>query len=222
VGKAKALRWISSSVAEIISANDPSCIEQAARLLREGELVAYPTDTVYGLGAVATDDAAVRRLFAVKSRPLSKPMPLLIADEGEASALAETTPEARVLMAEFWPGALTIVMRKNADFNSVALAGQDKVALRLPDERVVREIVRVLRAPITGTSANRAGARAPRSASEVAFALGDMVALVIDGGASPGGQESTVIDITATPFTVVREGAVSNAELRNKLGKELV
>ncbi len=205
-------------MANILPADDPECAAYAARLLKQGEIICYPTDTVYGMGAAATNDAAVRRLYAVKGRPLSKPLPLLIANSAAASFVADVTPLAHTLMNRFWPGALTIVMRKQPEFRSLALAGQDTVALRVPDHDLVRDIIRLLGEPITGTSANRSGARAPVSASEVAFQLGDMVALVINGGDAPGGVESTVVDITGAP-SIVREGAVSRKEIEEAIGK---
>jgi L-threonylcarbamoyladenylate synthase len=183
-----------------------------------GELICYPTDTVYGIGAAATNDSAVRRLYAVKGRPLSKPLPLLLATAASASFVAEVTPLAHTLMNRFWPGAVTLVMRRRSDFRSVALAGGDTVALRVPDHDLVRDIIRLLGEPITGTSANRSGARAPVVASEAAFQLGDMVSLVIDGGRAPGGVESTVVDITGEP-AIVREGAVSRREIEAAIGK---
>ena len=207
-------------MANILPADDPECAAYAARLLQQGEIICYPTDTVYGIGAAATNDAAVRRLYAVKGRPLSKPLPLLIANSASASFVADVTPLAHTLMSRFWPGALTIVMRKQPDFRSLALSGQDTVALRVPDHDLVRDIIRLLGEPITGTSANRSGARAPVSASEVAFQLGDMVALVINGGNAPGGVESTVVDITDAP-AIVREGAVSRHEIEQAIGKSV-
>jgi len=207
-------------VANILPADDPECAAYAARLLQQGEIICYPTDTVYGIGAAATNDAAVRRLYAVKGRPLSKPLPLLIRDSASASFVAEVTPLAHTLMTRFWPGALTIIMRKLPDFRSLALAGQDTVALRVPDHDLVRDIIRLLGEPITGSSANRSGARSPVSASEAALQLGEMVALVIDGGRSPGGVESTVVDITDTP-AIVREGAITRAEIERALGKSV-
>jgi L-threonylcarbamoyladenylate synthase len=196
-------------------------LDEAVSLLRNGELVCYPTDTVYGLGAAAGNDDAVRRLFAVKGRPLNKPMPLLIGSSDAANWYAGVTPVARTLMTRFWPGALTIIMTKNGDYRSLALAGQDKIALRVPDHDFAREMIHTLGEPITGTSANRTGGRPPVSASEVAFALGEMVSLVIDGGRAAGGQESTVIDITVSPPQVVREGVISREELQEVLGKEV-
>lgn len=201
--------------------SEPGCAEEAARLLRQGELICYPTDTIYGVGAAAGDEEAVRRLFAVKGRPLDKPMPLLIADAEQASRLARVTPLARALMGRFWPGGLTIVLPKAPRFQSAALAGQEKVALRIPDQPTVRQIIRLLGEPITGTSANRAGEPSPTSAAEAVHQLGDMVALVIDGGPSPGRQESTVVDITEERPLILRQGAVSREELEEALGRPL-
>ena len=207
-----------AAVANLISADDPSCVDEAVHLLHEGQIVSYPTDTAYGLGVAAGNDAAVRRLYAVKGRQLDKPLPLLIADPAAASWLAEVTPAARALITRFWPGALTIVMNKLPEFRSLALAKQDKIALRVPDHNLAREIIHRLGQPITGTSANRAGGRTPVSAAEVAFQMGDMVALVIDGGPCRRGVESTVIDITVTPPAILREGAVSREDIRQALG----
>jgi len=199
----------------------PACIEQAAFLLRHGQLVCYPTDTVYGIGAVSSNDDAIRRLYAVKGRSPDKPLPLLIAEAAQASFYAQVTPLAKQLMSRFWPGPLTIVMHKADGLRSRALAVQNTVALRVPDNDVPREIVRMLGEPLTGTSANRSGARPPLSAAEVAFSLGDMISLVIDGGRSPGGVESTVVDVTGPAPVVVREGAVSQEELASVLGREV-
>ena len=208
-------------MANMLPADDPECATYAAHLLKDGEIVCYPTDTVYGIGAAATSEAAVRRLYAIKGRQLTKAMPLLIKDSASASFVAEVTPLARTLMSRFWPGALTIVMRKLPEFRSVALGGQDTVALRVPDHDLVREIIRLLGEPLTGSSANRSGSRAPVSAAEVALQMGEMVALVIDGGKAQAGVESTVIDITDTP-RIEREGAVSRREIEEVIGKRLV
>ena len=203
----------------MISAADPYALQAAVHALREGGLVCFPTDTVYGIGAVAADDAAVRRLFAVKGRPPDKPLPLLLAEPADAARVAELTPLAKTLGHHFWPGALTIVMRKSPSYRSLALAGGDTVAVRVPDHDLVRRMVRDLGGPVTGTSANRAGAPAPVSAAEVAFQLGEMVELIIDGGRSRDRAESTVVDITATPPMVLREGAVSREEVEKVLGR---
>jgi L-threonylcarbamoyladenylate synthase len=206
-------------MADIIPA-DARAADIAVQLLAAGELVAFPTDTVYGLGAACSNDNAVRKLFAVKGRMLSKPLPLLVADALMANWVADVTPVAHRLVSAFWPGPLTIVMRKLPEFRSIALAKQDTVALRVPANDLVRDIVRGLREPITGTSANRSGARAPVSAAEVALQLGEMVPLVIDGGRSHSGQESTIIDVSSEEGPrIVREGPVGRGELEKALGR---
>ena len=197
----------------------PACIEQAAFLLRQGQLVCYPTDTVYGIGAVSSNDDAIRRLYAVKGRTPDKPLPLLIAHPSEVGHYAEVSPIAKSLITRFWPGALTIVMRKVDGFRSAALARKPSVALRVPAHDVPREIAQMLGEPLTGTSANRSGSRPPLSASEVAFSLGDMVSLVLDGGRAEGGIESTVVDVTGTAPVIVREGVVGREELAKVLGR---
>jgi len=202
-------------------ASHPAAIEQAAFLLQQGQLVCFPTDTVYGIGAAASSDDAIRRLYAVKGRSPDKPLPLLISETAEASWYAEVTPVAKSLMARFWPGPLTIVMRKVEGLRSRALAGQNTVALRVPDHVVPRDLVRMLGEPLTGSSANRSGARPPVSAAEVAFSLGEMVSLVIDGGRAPSGEESTVVDVTGAAPVIVREGVVTREELGRVLGREL-
>jgi L-threonylcarbamoyladenylate synthase len=207
------------SEVRIVPESDGASGDEAVRVLREGGLVCYPTDTVYGIGAAAGDDAAVRRLFAVKGRSLDKPLPLLLADASDAARVAEVTPLAKALATRFWPGALTVVMRKAASYRSLALAGGGTVALRVPDHGLVRSIVRALGEPITGTSANRSGARAPVSAAEVALQMGEMVELIIDGGRSLTRLESTVIDITHDEPEIVREGAVGRGEVEEALGQ---
>jgi L-threonylcarbamoyladenylate synthase len=208
-------------VAEIIPA-DARAADVAVQFLRAGELVAFPTDTVYGLGAPCSDDNAVRKVFSVKGRSLSKPLPLLIADALMAEWVAEATPVSHRLASAFWPGPLTIVMRRLPSFRSLALAKQETVALRVPAHDLVRDIVRGLGEPLTGTSANRSGGRAPVSAQEVAFGLGEMISLVIDGGHTAGGVESTVIDISSEEGPrIVREGPVPREDIERALGRKV-
>ena len=202
-------------------ASHPAAIEQAAFLIQQGQLVCFPTDTVYGIGAAASNEEAIRRLYAVKGRTPDKPLPLLIAHPGDVRHYAEVSPIAKSLITRFWPGALTIVMRKVDGFRSAALARKPSVALRVPAHDVPREIAQMLGEPLTGTSANRSGSRPPLSASEVAFSLGDMVSLVLDGGRAEGGIESTVVDVTGTAPVIVREGVVSQEDLAKALGREV-
>ena len=208
-------------MADVVSENEPGLLDHTVALLRAGELIVYPTDTLYGLGAVARNDAAVRKLFAVKGRPPSKALPLLVSDPMMSEWVAQVTPIARKLMSAFWPGALTIVMHKHKSFHSAALGG-DTVALRAPAHGLVRAIIDSLGEPITGTSANRSGGRPAASAQEIAFELGDMVSLVIDGGPVRTAGESTVIDITQPSGPLMgREGAIRREELEQALGSKI-
>jgi L-threonylcarbamoyladenylate synthase len=202
----------------LVAESDRAAADEAVHVLRSGGLVCYPTDTVYGIGAAAGDDAAVRRLYAVKGRSPDKPLPLLLAEQGDAVRLAEVNDLARTLAGRFWPGPLTIVVRKLPSYRSLALAGHDTVALRVPDHSLVRSIIRTLGEPVTGSSANRAGAPPPATAVEVQFQLGEMVDLIIDGGPCRGRAESTVIDITQDPPRILRTGVVSREELEAVVG----
>jgi L-threonylcarbamoyladenylate synthase len=197
---------------------EPALIERAVEVLRRGGLVAYPTDTVYGLAARPSDDQAVERLFAVKRRRPDQSTPLLIASPADLARIVEDVPQvARDLIRAFWPGGLTIVLRKAPSFQSRAVVG-DTVGLRVPDHPVPRELVRLLGEPITGTSANIAGGPEPLTADDVRAQLVEGVDLVIDGGRCPGGTPSTVVDCTTEPPRVVREGAVSREELVRAAG----
>ncbi len=208
-------------MAEIISQSDRRALELAVSALKSGELVVYPTDTVYGLGAAAGNEEAVRRLFVAKGRSPSKAMPLLVADAMMATRAADVTPVGHKLMSALWPGALTIVMRRPDSYHSAALAGGDTVALRVPDDDFARSMIAGVGEPVVGTSANRSGSRVAASAAEAAFQFGDMVALTVDGGKATG-VESTVIDITQEggPL-IVREGAVTQEEIEGALGRAL-
>jgi L-threonylcarbamoyladenylate synthase len=203
----------------IIAESDRASVGDAVAVLRSGGLVCYPTDTVYGMGAAAGDDAAVRHLYAVKGRPPGKPLPLLLADAGDAARIADVTPLVRSLAGRFWPGPLTIIVRKLSSYRSLALAGGETIALRVPDHSLVRSIARTLGEPLTGTSANRAGAPAAVSAAEAEFQLGEMVDLIIDGGPCRNREESTIIDITQEPPRILRAGAVSREELEAVAGQ---
>jgi L-threonylcarbamoyladenylate synthase len=197
---------------------DASTIERAVDILRGGGLVAYPTDTVYGLAARPSDDAAVDRLFAAKRRDPDQSMPLLIASPRDLIAVASEVPDfVQGLIREFWPGALTIVLARAPSFHSKAVAG-DTVGLRVPDHPVPRDLVRLLGDPITGTSANIAGGPDPLTADDVRAQLGSAVDLVIDGGPSGGAAPSTVVDCTSDPPRILRAGPITREELVRACG----
>lgn len=198
----------------VLKAEAEGSLAEAIAVLKGGGLVAYPSDTVYGLGAAASDEQAVARAFAVKGRLSEKALSLLLADIEDMPPLcAEVPPAAQLLAERFWPGPLTLVLRRSPVFQSAALGGGDNVALRVPDQLFLRELIRGLGEPITGTSANRSGRPSCRTAREVRRHLGSAVDLIIDGGPSREGPESTVIDITTTTARMLREGAISRGEV---------
>ncbi len=191
----------------------------AVDALRQGKLVAFPTDTLYGLGVDATNDEGVRCLCKAKNRPLDAPLPILVADVGQASALTQEMPELALRLAyRHWPGPLTLVLKRAGTFRSLALAGGDTAALRAPGHPVPLALIRALGRPITGTSANRSGGPPPRTAAEVARQLGEEVDIIIDAGPAPIGVESTVLDLTVDPPRILREGALSREELEVAAG----
>lgn len=182
-------------------------------LLREGGVVALPTDTVYGVIAVAADAAAVGRVYEVKRRDPAQPMPVFVADVGQAGLVAELNITAERLAERFWPGPLTIAVRLRPTFRTRAAAGGDSIGLRVPDDPVLREMAAQL-GPLTGTSANIAGREECRTADEVRAQLGDALDLIVDAPVARDGVPSTVVDCTDPAVVrVVREGAISHAAL---------
>lgn len=201
-----------------VDPREPSAPRSAIEIIRSGGLIVYPTDTVYGLGADALDQGAVAKVFGVKGRPGEDPLPVLIADEAQVDALAVEVPDAaRRLFARFWPGALTVVLRRSLAVPAIVSAGRMTIALRVPDVPVVRALIREAGRPLTGTSANPHGMVPPTTAIQAATMLGDRVDLYLDGGSTPGPIPSTVVDVTADPPQVVRLGVVSEAAIREAL-----
>jgi L-threonylcarbamoyladenylate synthase len=194
-------------------------LSRAAECLRDGGLVAFPTDTLYALGALASHDEAVRRLFEAKKRPSDKPLPLLLASDCDVEGIAMSVSEtADRLMKAFWPGALTLVLQRALRYGSRALAGAGTVAVRVPAHPVALELIARVGGAVTGTSANVTGGPSPRNAEEVRCQLGDAVDLVVDGGPTPGGLESTVVDLTGGAPRLLREGAISRAAIEKVIG----
>lgn len=198
----------------VLKAEAEGSLAEAIAVLKGSGLVAYPSDTVYGLGAAASDERAAERAFAAKGRLSEKALSLLLADiEDMAPLCADVPPAAQLLAERFWPGPLTLVLRRSPAFQSAALGGGDNVALRVPDHLFLRELIRALGEPITGTSANRSGRPSCRTAREVRRQLGSAVDLIIDGGPTRAGPESTVIDITPEQVTMLRGGAIPRSEV---------
>ena len=197
-------------------------LEKAAAILRRGLLVAYPTETFYGLACDPRDPAAVERIFEAKGRPAKMALPLVAGDTRDVQgAVALFPPTARRLAEAFWPGPLTLVLGAAPDLPPRLLGGGATVGIRVSSHPVARGLARAFGGPIVATSANRTGASPPIDAAEVMAALGDDVALVLDGGRTRGGQASTLVDLTVDPPRVVRSGAVAIAALEAALGRRL-
>jgi L-threonylcarbamoyladenylate synthase len=187
----------------------PAALAEAAAVLRLGGLVAFPTETFYGLGAAALSAAAVRRIFEVKGRPEDKPVLVLVDGVAMVEAVAREIPTAaRALMAAHWPGALTLVFRARDEVPVEVTAGSGTVGVRLSAHPVARGLVTTLGAPVTAPSANPSGAAPPTTAAGVLAYFRGRIELVLDGGGTGGGEPSTVLDVTVDPPRVVRAGAV--------------
>jgi L-threonylcarbamoyladenylate synthase len=194
-------------------------IKLAIAILRKGGIVAFPTDTVYGLGADPLNAQAVDRIYKVKRRPYNLPLPLLLAEKSDLLKVATVVPEMAWQLAErFLPGGLTLVLRKSPWVPGSVAAGGDTIAVRIPNHPLPIALIRGLGIPIVGTSANLSGKPSPVTAEEVREQLDDEVDLIIDGGRSPGGTESTVLDVSGKVPTIIREGAIPRAELEKIAG----
>jgi len=194
-------------------------LTRAAALIRSGEVVAFPTDTVYGIGVSAWDPEAIQRLYAIKGRPRQKAIALLLSGSSQLPDVTDyRSPKLDRLVWKFWPGALTIVVPWRASLRDRVPRESGTVGIRVPDHPVARALIAAVGVPLATTSANLSGAPSPVTAQEVDMQIGDRIALIIDGGRCPGGQDSTVVDLTTDPPTVRRVGAISVQELEAVLG----
>ena len=204
-----------TKIIEVKNSSDiGQAIQEAVLVLTSGGLVAFPTDTVYGLGAYPLLETAVKKIFEVKGRPDEKALPLLLADNSQLELAANEVPEiARRLAERFFPGALTLVLFKSKAIPDWVTGGDRKVAVRVPNHEVPRSLARSLGFPIIGTSANKSGFPPACDAHEVVEQLGDDIDLLLDGGPCPGGIPSTVLDVTVSPPKILREGVISLLEI---------
>ncbi len=205
--------------ADILPAT-PNAIAHAAKLLRAGQLVAFPTETVYGLGGDATNDGAVAAIFAAKDRPRFNPLIVHVPSLSEAEGLAAFDQRARIAAQHFWPGPLTLVLRRRDDcgVSLLASAGLATIAVRVPVHPVAQALLRATGRPLAAPSANRSGRVSPTEASHVAAELGERIALILDGGSCAVGLESTVLDLTGATPTLLRPGGVTMEALTALLG----
>lgn len=195
---------------------------RAAELLRAGGLVAFPTETVYGLGADASSAAAVARLFLVKGRPADHPVIVHFASAAEAFSWAREVPEtARTLSERFWPGPLTLILKRSALAKDFVTGGQDSVGLRVPSHPVFLEVLKRFHGGVAAPSANRFGRVSPTSSAHVREDLGSDVDLVLEGGESEVGIESTIVDLSGDTPVLLRPGRISKQQLERALGCEV-
>jgi L-threonylcarbamoyladenylate synthase len=194
-------------------------LARAAQVLRDGGLVAFPTETVYGLGANALDGKAVARIFAAKGRPATNPLIVHVTSAAEAGLVARAFPDVAERLAErFWPGPLTLILPKRAEVPKGVTAGLDTVAVRVPDHPVAKSLLERTQLPLAAPSANRSSHLSPTTAEHVLRGLKDRIDLLLDAGPTPGGLESTVLDVTCTPPRLLRPGLVSPAEIEAIIG----
>jgi L-threonylcarbamoyladenylate synthase len=196
----------------LLPATASATIPRALEVLRAGGLVAFPTDTVYGVGSLAFDDQAVESIYAAKDRPIEKAIPILVGDWGDVEKVALHIPgTARMLASHFWPGPLTILVPKKLELPK-AVSATSTVGVRMPDHDTARALLRAA-GPMAVTSANISGEASPTTAEEVLAQLNGRIELIIDGGKTPGGIPSTVVDCSTEEIKVLREGPITEEQL---------
>lgn len=189
-------------------------IEAAGKVLKQGGIVAFPTDTVYGLGAVYDDEDAVKKIFAAKGREEKKPLSILVSDIDQVTLLSDMensvmTEKAKRLMEKYWPGALTLIFRKKPGIPDAVTAGGETIGIRMPDLELTRQLIHAAGKPLAAPSANTSGKRSAASAQEVLEDLDGKIDMVIDGGECRIGVASTVVDMTGKTPRILREGVIT-------------
>jgi L-threonylcarbamoyladenylate synthase len=197
---------------------DDSMIAEASSILRSGGVVAYPTETFYGLGADGQNEEAIKKIFLIKGRNFKNPISVIVGNVNDVRGLVDEVPEIALhLMERFWPGALTIIFKASPDISDHLTAGTGKIGIRLSSHPIATALARKLGHPITATSANFSGNNECTSADEVIQGIGDQVDAVIDGGQTPGGLGSTIIDVTTDPPAILREGVIPKYKISESL-----
>jgi len=199
---------------------DMAAVRAAADAIRRGELVIFPTETVYGLAADALNESAVKKVFDVKGRQDKEPLPVQVGGVADVSRAVEFVPEsARSLAERFWPGPLTLVLSKSSALPSVVTGGRNTVGVRVPDHPVALALAKEIGSPIVATSANVSGRTAPRNAEQAVRDIGESASIVLDGGECRLGVSSTVVDVSVTPARILRRGTIGVDEIRKVLGE---
>ncbi|MEO8358162.1 MAG: L-threonylcarbamoyladenylate synthase [Chloroflexota bacterium] len=197
---------------QIIAADAPDAIMSALEILLSGGLVAFPTDTVYGIGALASHGEAIESIYVAKDRPMEKAVPVLLGEVEDLPKIVEEVPVlAAKLIARFWPGPLTVLVPKKRTLPE-AISATSTVGVRVPDHEIARALLR-LAGPMAVTSANISGQRSPRTAQEVFTQLSGRIAMILDGGKTAGGIPSTLVDCTGDQIQVLREGPITKEQL---------
>ena len=191
-------------------------LARAAEIMAVGGIIAYPTETFYGLGVDATNEQAIRKIFAVKGRNFGNPISVIIDKPENLFPLVQEVPAcAQKLMEVFWPGALTIVFRASAKLPSILTAGSARIGIRISSHHGATVLARKLSRPLTATSANLTGARECTTAAEVNRQIGPEIDAIVDAGTTSGGKGSTIIDVTSSPPQILREGAIKRILIEN-------
>ncbi len=199
-------------ITALLSTEDRGVLTQALKILRSGGLVAFPTDTVYGVGCLAFDPVAIESLFKAKQRPIDKAIPVLIGEREDLTQVSEAVPPmAAILAARFWPGPLTLIVPKHPDLPN-NLSGTPTVGVRVPDHTVARKLLQAV-GPMAVTSANLSGHEPPRNAGQVMHQLNGRIHLVLDGGETPGSLPSTVVNCLGPEPVILRTGPISRKDL---------
>lgn len=212
---------VSPSSDESLRAETSASFAEAAAIIQAGGLIGFLTDTLYGLGADATNADAVARVFSAKNRPPDKPLLVLVADMQAARDIAIFDDRAERLACAFWPGPLTLILPRSIDCRLCAALNPfgETVSLRIPGRAATRELIMAADRPLTGPSANPSGAPPPQTAAAVAAALGERVDLILDGGAAKSAMASTIIDLSGPTLRCVRVGAISEPDIAIVAGK---
>ena len=199
---------------------EPEKIDEAVAILKGGGVIGFPTETFYGLGADASNEAAIEKIFGVKGRDFRNPILVVIGEPGQVDLFAGDIPaQARSLMQRFWPGPVTILFRASAAVSPKLTAGSGKIGIRLTSHPIARELARKLGGPLTATSANLSGAPECSTAAEVLSQLEGRIDGIVDGEITPGGKGSTIVDATVFPVNVLREGVIPAALIQETLAR---
>jgi L-threonylcarbamoyladenylate synthase len=205
---------------QCLSCKDAQSLAYAVQLLRAGQVIAFPTDTVYGVGADGFNERAIEQLFVVKERERGKAIPYLLADTDDLAKVVREMPRAAQILAEkFWPGGLTLIVPASPRVPKILMAGGDTVAVRVPNHPTPRALIATLGVPLAATSANISGGPDPANAQEVLAQLNGRLPLVLDGGATRGNVPSSVVDVTSDPPKVLRVGVIAVEEIERVLGQ---